>query len=87
MPPNYSALRRDPLASGGGFHLRYDGAEGVTLSGEPQQLLAGNLVRNSGSPALTGPYRFLRKSPAQAYTPRNRQKPSTRQRTAAELTV
>ena len=26
----------DPLASGGGFHLRCDGADRVTLSDEPQ---------------------------------------------------
>ena len=33
----------------------YDGTTGVTLSDEPQ-LLAVNLVRSNGSPALTGHY-------------------------------
>ena len=42
----------NPVASGGDFHLRYDGAVGVTLSDEPQ-LLAVNLVRSNGSQALT----------------------------------
>ena len=45
----------DPAASNGAFHLRYDGTTGVTLSDEPQ-LLAVNLVRSNGSPALTGHY-------------------------------
>ena len=45
----------DPVASGGGFHLRYNGAVGVTLSDEPQ-LFAVNLVRSNGSQALTGHY-------------------------------
>lgn len=45
----------NPLASGSGFHLRYNGGVGVALSGEPQ-LLAVNLVRINGSPALTGNY-------------------------------
>ena len=44
-----------PVASGGGFHLSYDGAVGVTLSNEPK-LLAVNLVRSNGSQALTGRY-------------------------------
>ena len=43
----------NPVASGGGFHLRYDGTVGVTLSDE-LQLLAVNLVRSNGSEALTG---------------------------------
>ena len=41
-----------PVASGGGFHLRYDGAVGVTLSDEPQSL-AVKLVCSNGSQALT----------------------------------
>ena len=45
----------NPVASGGGFHLCYDGAEGVTLSDEPK-LLAVNLIRSNGSQALTGYY-------------------------------
>ena len=45
----------NPVASGGDFHLRYDGAVGVTLSDEPQ-LLAVNLVRSNGSQALSGHY-------------------------------
>ena len=43
------------VPSGGGFHHRYDGAVGVTLSDEPQ-LLAVNVVRSNGSQALTGHY-------------------------------
>ena len=50
-----SAYAIDPTATDGGFHLLYDGTVGVTLSNEPQ-LLEVNLVRNNGSPALTGPY-------------------------------
>ena len=42
-----------PVASSGGFHLRYDGTVGVTLSDE-LQLLAVDLVRSNGSQALTG---------------------------------
>ena len=45
----------DPAVSGGGFHLRYEGAAGVTLSDDPQ-LLAVNLARRVDSPALTGHY-------------------------------
>ena len=45
----------DRVASGGGFHLRYDGAVGVTLSDEPL-LLAVNLVRSNGSQTPTGYY-------------------------------
>ena len=44
-----------PVASGGGFHLRYDGTVGVTLSDEPQ-LLAVSLVGSNGSQALTRHY-------------------------------
>ena len=54
-PTGASAFVPDPLASGGGFHFRYDGADHVTLSDEPQ-LLAVNLVRSNGLPALTGHY-------------------------------
>ena len=43
----------NPVASGGGFQLYYDGAVGVTLSDEPK-LLAVNLVRSNDSQALTG---------------------------------
>ena len=43
----------DPVAWGGGSHLRYDGDVGITLSDEPQ-LLAVNLVRSNGSWALNG---------------------------------
>ena len=43
------------VASGGSFHLRFDGAVGITLSNEPQ-LVAFNLVRSSCSQALTGYY-------------------------------
>ena len=54
-PGRRRAYAINPVASGGGFHLRYDGALGVTLSDEPQ-LLAVNLVRSIGSQALTGHY-------------------------------
>ena len=50
-----SAYAIDPIAADGGFHLFYDVAVGVTLSDEAQ-LLEVNLVRSSGSPALTGHY-------------------------------
>ena len=43
------------MASGGGFHIRYDGAVGVTLSDDPK-LLAVKLVRSNGSQALTRNY-------------------------------
>ena len=52
-PAGVRAYTIDPVASGGDFHLRYDGAVGLTLSDEPQ-LLAVNLVRSNGSQALTG---------------------------------
>ena len=52
-PTGMSAYAVDPVASGGGLHLRYEDDVGVTLSGDPQ-LLAVTLVRNDGSPALTG---------------------------------
>ena len=42
-------------SSNGAFHLRYDGTTGVTLSDEPQ-LLAVNLMRSNGFPALTEHY-------------------------------
>ena len=51
-PAGMRAYAITPVASGGGFHLRYDGTVGVTLSDEPQ-LLAVNLVRSNGSQALT----------------------------------
>ena len=50
-----SAYAIDPTATDGGFRLLYDGTVGVTLSDKPQ-LLEVNLVRSSGSPALTGQY-------------------------------
>ena len=43
----------DPVASGGDFHLRYDGTVGGTLSDGPQ-LLAVNLDCNNGSQVLIG---------------------------------
>ena len=54
-PAGVRAYARNPVASGGGFHVRYDGTVGVTLSDEPQ-LLAVNLVGSIGSQALTGHY-------------------------------
>ena len=54
-PAGVQAYVIDPVASGGGFHLRCDGAVGVTLSDE-LQLLAANLVRSNGFQALTGNY-------------------------------
>ena len=60
-PTGASDFVPGPLASGGGFHLRYDGADRVTLSDEPQ-LLAINFVRSNGLPALTGHY-FVEKLP------------------------
>ena len=57
VPMGTSAFVPDPLASGGCFHLRYDGADRVTLSDEPQ-LLAVNLIRSNGLPALSGHYLF-----------------------------
>ena len=54
-PTVASAFVPDPHASGGGFHLRYDCADRVTLSDEPQ-LLAVNLVRSTSLPAFTGHY-------------------------------
>ena len=52
-----------PAASGVGFHLRYKGAAGVTLSDDPQ-LLAVNLVRSDDSPALTGYFVGRHNAPA-----------------------
>ena len=54
-PSGVRAHTINPVACGGGFHLRYDGAVGVTSSDEPQ-LLAVNSVRSNGSQALTGHY-------------------------------
>ena len=48
-----AAYAVDPAPSNGAFHLCYDGITGVTLS-DKLQLLAVNLVRSNGSPALTG---------------------------------
>lgn len=46
-------FRTRPLASGGGFHLRYGDDDNVTPA-DKTQLLAVHLVRSNGSPALTG---------------------------------
>ena len=54
-PGGVRAYAVNPVASGGGFHLCYDGAVGVTLSDEPN-FLAVNLVGSNGSQALTGHY-------------------------------
>ena len=54
-PAGVRAYAVNPVASGEGFHLCYDGAVGVTLSDQPI-LLAVNLVRSYGSQALTGHY-------------------------------
>ena len=54
-PAGMSAYAIDAVASDGGFHPRYEGAVGVSLSNEPQ-LLAVNLVHSNASPALTGHY-------------------------------
>ena len=54
-PAGVRAYAVNPVASGGGFHLCYDGAVGVNLSDEPK-LLAVNLVLSNGSQALTGHY-------------------------------
>ena len=50
-----AAYAVDPAATNGAFHLLYDDTTGVALSDE-LQLLAVNLVRSNGSPALTGQY-------------------------------
>ena len=52
-PVGVRAYAIDPVTLGGSFHLRYDGAVGVTLSDEPQ-VRAVHLVHNNGSQALTG---------------------------------
>lgn len=52
-PAGVSAYAVDPVASGGGFHLRSEGAVDVNLSDEAQ-LLVVNLISSKGSPALTG---------------------------------
>ena len=54
-PAGVRAYAINPVVLSGGFHLRYDGAVGVTLSDEPQ-LLAVNLVRSNGSQAVNGHY-------------------------------
>ena len=54
-PAGASAYAIDPVASEGNLHLCYEGSLGVTMSDEPQ-LLAVNLLRTNGSPALTGHY-------------------------------
>ena len=50
-----AAYAVDPAATNGAFHLLYDSTTSVALSDEPQ-LLAVNLVRSNGSPALTEHY-------------------------------
>ena len=45
----------NPAASGGGFHLRYEGDAGVTLSDDPQSRFV-HLVHRDGFPARTGHY-------------------------------
>ena len=54
-PVGVRAYAIDPVTLGGSFHLRYDGAVGVTLSDEPQ-LLAVNMVCSNGSWARTRHY-------------------------------
>ena len=54
-PASVRAYAVNPVVLGGGFHLCYDGAVGVTLSDEPK-LLAVNLIRSNGSHAFTGHY-------------------------------
>ena len=54
-PTGMSVYAIDSAASGGGFHLRYEGAAGAALSDDPQ-MLAVNMLRSDGSPALTGHY-------------------------------
>ena len=54
-PTSMSVYAIDTAASGRSFHLRYEGAAGVTLSDAPQ-LLPVNLVRRDGPPALTEHY-------------------------------
>ena len=54
-PTGVRAYATNPVASGGGFHNRYDGAVGVALSDEPK-ILVVNLVPSNGSQALTGHY-------------------------------
>ena len=44
-PTGASSFVSDLLTSGGGFHLRYDGADCVTLSDEPQLLTVNPLPR------------------------------------------
>ena len=52
-PDRRAGYAVNPVALGGGFHLRNYGAVGVTRSDEPQ-LIAVNLVRSNDSQALTG---------------------------------
>ena len=52
-PVGVPAYAINSVAPGEGFCFRYGGALGITLSHEPQ-LLAVNLVRSNGSPALAG---------------------------------
>ena len=52
-PAGVWAYAINPVASGGGFHFRYDGAVGVILSNEVR-LLTVNWVRRNGAQALTG---------------------------------
>ena len=55
VPAAMWAYATKRVASGGSFHLRYDGAVCVTLSDEPQLLEVG-LIRGNGSQSLTGHY-------------------------------
>ena len=50
-----AAYAGDPAATNGAFHLLYDDTTGVAFTDEPQ-LVAVNLVRSNGSPALTEHY-------------------------------
>ena len=50
-----SAYVPDHAATPEQFQLRYDGAEGMSLSHE-HQMVSVNLVRANGTPALTGQY-------------------------------
>ena len=54
-PAGVRAYAVNPVDSGGGFHLCYHGAEGVTLSDEPT-LPAVTFVCSNGSQALTEHY-------------------------------
>ena len=52
-PAGMRAYAVNPVASGGGCHLCYDGSIGVT--NDKPKLLAVNLNRSNGSQAVTGP--------------------------------